>query len=167
MTPPIILDIEASGFGVGSYPIEIGYADASGATWSAQVQPQADWLHWDHQAEKLHQQSRQELVQHGQTPHAIATYLNLTFTGQTLYTDGWYQDFVWLHSLYEAAGMNPSFKLEDLSVLLTTEQQSVWHDTKQSIRDTFALPEHRAAMDAKVLQLTWLRTIDLTPALVD
>jgi hypothetical protein len=165
MTPPIILDIEASGFGAGSYPIEIGYADASGDTWSAQVQPQAGWVHWDDKAEKLHKQSRQQLVEHGQTPHAIATHLNLTFTGQTLYTDGWYQDFVWLHSLYDAAGLNPSFKLEDLSVLLTIEQQIAWHDTKQAIRDTFALPEHRAAMDAKALQLTWLKTAESAPAL--
>lgn len=164
MTPLIILDIEASGFGVGSYPIEIGYVDANGATWSAQVQPHADWLHWDHEAEKLHQQSRQELMVHGQTPHAIATHLNLAFAGKTLYTDGWYQDFVWLHSLYEAAGMNPSFKLEDLSVLLTYEQQAVWHETKQHIRDTHKLPEHRAAMDAKALQLTWLKTAEIIHA---
>ena len=165
MNPPIILDIEASGFGVGSYPIEIGYVEASGAVWSAQVQPHAEWLHWDHEAEKLHQQSRQELLQHGQTAREIAIHLNNTFAGQTVYTDGWYQDFVWLHSLYEAAGMSPAFKLEDLSVLLTPEQKTVWHDTKQGIRDAFELQQHRAAFDAKALQLTWLKTIETTAAI--
>lgn len=164
MTPPIILDIEASGFGVGSYPIEIGYVDASGSTWSALVKPAPDWQHWDHEAAKLHKQSRQELQQRGRSAHAIASHLNLTFAGETLYTDGWYQDFVWLHSLYEAAGMNPSFKLEDLSMLLTPEQQAVWHETKQHIREVHALAEHRAAMDAKALQLTWLKTAEVIPA---
>jgi hypothetical protein len=167
MTPPIILDIEASGFGVGSYPIEIGYVDAYGAVWSAQVQPHAEWLHWDHEAEKLHQQSRQELVQHGQTTHEIATHLNKTFAGQTVYTDGWYQDFVWLHNLYEAAGMSPAFKLEDLSILLTAEQKSAWHEVKQGIRDAFLLQQHRAAGDAKVLQLTWLKTTEMAAVLTD
>lgn len=167
MTPPIILDIEASGFGAGSYPIEIGYVDASGAVWSAQVRPHAEWLHWDHEAEKLHQQSRQELLQYGQTAQEIAAHLNKTFAGQTVYTDGWYQDFVWLHSLYEAAGMSPAFKLEDLSVLLTPEQKSVWHDTQQGIRDAFELQQHRAALDAKTLQLTWLKTTEMTVALAD
>jgi hypothetical protein len=164
MNPPIILDIEASGFGVGSYPIEIGYIDAAGNVWSAQVQPHAEWLHWDDEAEKLHQQSRQELEQHGQTAREIAMHLNKTFAGQTVYTDGWYQDFVWLHSLYEAAGMSPAFKLEDLGVLLSPEQKAVWHDTKQGIRDAFGLEQHRAAIDAQALQLTWLKTCEMATA---
>jgi hypothetical protein len=164
MVPPVILDIEASGFGVGSYPVEIGYVDSHGDVWSAQVQPHANWLHWDDEAAKLHQQSRQDLLQHGQTAREIAMHLNQVFAGQTLYTDGWYQDFVWLHSLYEAAGMSPSFKLEDLSVLLSTEQKSVWHETKQNILETFSLQQHRAATDAKVLQLTWLKTADMALA---
>lgn len=165
MKPPIILDIEASGFGAGSYPVEIGYADASGQGWSAQVQPHTDWLHWDMEAEKLHQQSRQSLEVHGHTAREIALHLNHVFCGKTVYTDGWYQDFVWLHSLYEAAGLNPNFKLEDLRLTLTAEQKAVWHETKQILRDNTALQHHRALADAKVLQLTWLKTAEMTAAL--
>lgn len=167
MVPPIILDIEASGFGVGSYPVEIGYADADGTTWSAQVQPHADWLHWDKEAEKLHQQSRQSLEAYGQTVQDIAAHLNQVFAGKTVYTDGWYQDFVWLHNLYEAAGLSPKFKLEDLSLTLTPEQKTAWHETKQNIRENLALQQHRASTDAKVLQLTWLRTAQAAAALAD
>lgn len=167
MVPPVILDIEASGFGAGSYPVEIGYVDTKGEVWSAQVQPHSDWLHWDKEAEKLHQQSRQSLEAHGQTAQEIAAHLNRVFAGQTVYTDGWYQDFVWLHSLYEAAGLTPRFKLEDLSVTLTPEQQAVWHETKQAVRDRFALQQHRASTDAKVLQLTWLTTAEMAAALTE
>jgi hypothetical protein len=167
MTPPIILDIEASGFGAGSYPVEIGYANASGHVWSAQVQPHADWLHWDKEAEKLHQQSRQSLEMHGQTAREIALHLNRVFEHQTVYTDGWYQDFVWLHALYEAAGLSPHFKLEDLSLTLTAEQKAIWHDTKQQVRDSMALQAHRASTDAKALQLTWIKTAEMTAALID
>lgn len=167
MVPPVILDIEASGFGAGSYPVEIGYVDAAGHVWSAQVRPHADWLHWDKEAEKLHQQSRQSLEAHGQTALEIALHLNQVFADQTIYTDGWYQDFVWLHGLYEAAGLRPHFKLEDLSLTLSPEQKSIWHETKQIVRDTMALQPHRASTDAKALQLTWLKTAELAVALAE
>lgn len=165
MVPPVIIDIEASGFGVGSYPVEIGYVDAHGGMWSAQVQPHPEWLHWDKEAEKLHQQSRQSLEAHGQSVLEIAQHLNQVFAGKVVYTDGWYQDFVWLHSLYEAAGLSPRFKLEDLSVTLTAEQKAAWHATKQHILEQFGLQQHRASADAKVLQLTWLKTAEATTAL--
>ncbi len=167
MSPPIILDIEASGFGVGSYPVEIGYVDAIGHPWSAQVQPHADWLHWDSEAEKLHQQSRQSLEAFGQTAREIALHLNHVFAGKTVYTDGWYQDFVWLHSLYEAAGLSPNFKLEDLGLTLSPAQKALWHDTKLSVRESFALQQHRASTDAKVLQLTWLKTADTSALMAE
>lgn len=167
MIPPAILDIEASGFGVGSYPIEIGYIAEDGTTWSARVQPHEDWQHWDHEAEKLHQQSRHSLEVYGETARVIAMHLNQVFSGQTVYTDGWYQDFVWLHRLYDAAGLSPQFKLEDLSLTLTPEQKAVWHETKQIIRENHAMQAHRAATDAQVLQLTWLRTAQAVTAFAD
>jgi len=167
MVPPVILDIEASGFGAGSYPVEIGYVDTAGHVWSAQVQPHADWLHWDTEAEKLHHQSRQSLEDDGATPREIALHLNHMLNGKTVYTDGWYQDFVWLHRLYEAAGLSPHFKLEDLSLTLTPEQKAAWHDTKQNILESLALQQHRASTDAKVLQLTWLKTAQADTALAD
>lgn len=159
MQPPVILDIEASGFGAGSYPVEIGYADASGETWHALVQPQAEWLHWDDSAAALHLQSRQDLQLHGQSVTSIATHLNRMFAGKTVYCDGWYQDYVWLHSLFEAAEMAPFFKLEDLRLQLSEGQKAVWHDTKQVVIASLAARTHNAATDAKVLQLTWLQTL--------
>lgn len=160
MTLPIILDIEASGFGAGSYPVEIGYVDSLGEVWSAPVQPHADWRHWDANAEKLHQQSRQSLEHAGISAREIARHLNHVFAGKTVYTDGWYQDFVWLHRLYEAAGMSPNFKLEDLSVSLSAEQKVAWHATKDRLRQQTSLPQHRASTDAKLLQLTWRYTAE-------
>jgi hypothetical protein len=69
--------------------------------------------------------------------------------------------------LYEAAGMSPRFKLEDLSVTLSPEQQAVWHETKQALRESLALQQHRASTDAKVLQLTWLKTAEMATALTE
>ena len=62
---PTILDIEASGFGRGSYPIEIGFSDGQGGLFCSLIQPEADWLHWDDSAEALHGLSRELLLTHG------------------------------------------------------------------------------------------------------
>ncbi len=157
--PPIILDIEASGFGVGSYPVEIGYVDAEGHSWYALVQPQLEWQHWDDSAQALHMQSRADLQAFGLSVRQIAQHLNQHFVGKTVYSDGWYQDYVWLHSLFEAAEMTPLFKLEDLRLQLSESQKAVWHDTKQVVIASLAARTHNAATDAKVLQLTWLQTL--------
>ena len=47
--PPII-DLEASGFGRGSYPIEVGYALEDRQTVSYLVKPASDWQHWSEEA---------------------------------------------------------------------------------------------------------------------
>ena len=49
-----VIDIEASGFGLSSYPIEIGLVLANGATYCALVKPHTSWGHWDRGAEKVH-----------------------------------------------------------------------------------------------------------------
>ena len=44
-------------FGTSNLVGDIG----KGEVWSAQVQPHSDWLHWDKEAEKLHQQQLKTL----------------------------------------------------------------------------------------------------------
>jgi hypothetical protein len=43
---PIIIDVEASGLGHGSYPIEVGFALADGETHCRLIKPEEDWQHW-------------------------------------------------------------------------------------------------------------------------
>lgn len=157
-TLPIILDIEASGLALRSYPIEIGYADARGNTWCALVHPQLEWIHWDPRAESLHQISRKTLLECGLAPKDIAQHLNEAFLNQVVYCDAWMNDFVWLSRLYDAADMRPHFRLEDLRLILTPAQADSWHQTKQRIYQTKPSVRHRASADAKLLQDTWLQT---------
>ncbi len=158
MNTPIIIDIEASGFGKDSYPIEVGYVNEEGKTWCSLIAPQADWLHWDSEAEKLHHVSRETLRRHGKEALAIAGHLNEVFLNKTVYTDAWINDFTWMNLLFEVAGMQPHFKLEDLRNVLTEHQQAVWHETKLAIEKDLKLDRHRASTDAKVIQLTWMQT---------
>ena len=51
--PPIIIDIEASGFGAESYPIEIGVVLGDGAKYCSLIEPRPEWTHWDPAAETV------------------------------------------------------------------------------------------------------------------
>jgi len=54
--------------------------------------------------------------------------------------------------------MSPSFKLEDLLMKLNEHQQAHWHEIKQQVIAEMGAIRHRASTDARVLQMTWLRT---------
>lgn len=158
MTPPIILDIEASGFGKNSYPIEIGFVSEQAETWCALIKPETDWLHWDDSAEQVHQISRATLHQHGKTAACVAQELNDRLHNAVVYTDGWIHDFIWMARLFDAADMVPHFKLEDLRHVLTHQQEVDWESTKREVLKEIKVDRHRASIDAKVIQMTWLRT---------
>lgn len=158
MLPPIILDIEASGFGKDSYPIEIGFIDENLHTWCTLIKPEADWQHWDKSAEHMHAITRESLLNHGKTSEIVAETLNEKLRDKIVYTDGWMHDFTWISLLFDSAHLAPRFKLEDLRHVLTSKQQDCWHTVKNNILADLKTHRHRASIDAKVLQLTWLRT---------
>ncbi len=153
MQLPAILDIEASGFGRGSYPIEVGLVAADGALFCALVRPEPDWLHWDDEAEALHGISRELLLSHGRPARWLAEQINQRLAGQTVYCDGWGQDYPWLSRLYDAAELSPSFRLDDLRQLLSEPEAQRWRDVTEAVRARQQISRHRASSDARVLQL--------------
>lgn len=154
---PAVLDIEASGFGRDSYPVEVGYVLANGQTWCSLIRPVAAWTHWDPEAEKIHRIPLQTAVSHGRDVVEVASELNERLHGLTLYSDGWLNDYVWLMVLFEAAGLTPSFKLDNLRLLLTDQEAAFWAVIKRQITTEMRLQRHRASSDAKILQQTLLR----------
>lgn len=154
---PPILDMEASGFGRNSYPIEVGYVLSDGSSYCTLIRPAQDWTHWDMQAERTHHISRETVQKHGRSALEVAQLMNEHLAGLTLYTDGWANDYSWLAKLYEAAGMSPRFKLDNLRCLLTEEEASQWHRVKEEVALTARIERHRASADAKLLQLTLQR----------
>jgi 3' exoribonuclease, RNase T-like len=155
--PPAVLDIEASGFGQDSYPIEIGFVLADGQTYCSLIRPAPGWTHWDAQAEHLHQIARETAVTHGRDLTDVAQQLNQRLRGLTLYCDGWAHDYVWLNVLFEAAGLRPSFKLDNLRALLTEPEAAAWVGVKRQVSAEMQLERHRASADATVLQQTLIR----------
>ena len=150
---PAILDVEASGFGRGSYPIEIGFVEPAGAMFCALILPDAEWQHWDASAEALHGITRATLLAHGKPVRWVACALNERLRGLTVYCDGWGHDYVWLARLFDCVDMQPSFHLEDLRRLLTEDEAARWHDVTLAVRGEQNLRRHRASSDARVLQL--------------
>ncbi|HEY1131198.1 MAG TPA: hypothetical protein VGF12_17455 [Roseateles sp.] len=153
MQLPPILDIEASGLGRGSYPIEVGFVAADGGLFCGLVLPEPDWQHWDPAAEALHGISRELLLRHGRPAAWIAEQLNERLAGQTVYCDGWGQDYPWLARLFDAAGRRQGFKLDDLRRLLSEAEAQRWRGVTDAVRRREQLTRHRASSDARVLQL--------------
>ncbi|GAA5170754.1 hypothetical protein [Modicisalibacter zincidurans] len=161
MTLPTLLDIEASGFGRGSYPIEVGLARADGSVCAFLIQPQNEWTHWDPKAELLHGISRSRLEREGYPAIEVARWLNdeLAEIG-IAYSDSWGYDSTWLSLLFHHAGMLPRFRLEALRSLLDESQLRCWKRTKEALIRERGIQRHRAGEDARLLQLTYLRTRD-------
>ena len=154
---PAVLDIEASGFGRHSYPIEVGCVLPDGTSFCSLVRPEPDWVHWDPEAEKLHQISRELTVKVGRSALEVAHLLNTHLRGLTVYSDGWANDFTWISALFEAVDLSPYFKLENLRSLLSEDEAARWHGVKQQVADELGLQRHRASNDARVLQCTLQR----------
>lgn len=149
---PCALDIEASGFGRGSYPIEVGYVLPDGRAICMLVRPAAAWTHWDDGAEQVHGITRGLLARHGHEAREVALVLNRDLAGQTVYCDGWAHDYAWLAALFEAAGLSPAFKLESVGALLDDGHLALLDEARRVASAELGLQRHRASNDARVLQ---------------
>lgn len=156
---PNIIDIEASGFGRGGYPIEIGVSMSDGEAHCFLIQPYEDWTHWEVEAERLHRLSRETIVRFGMNGGYVARQLNKYLEGQTVYTDAWGHDSSWLALLYDRAEIRQHFKLEHLASITSEEQKTVWEKTRVQVTQELGLKRHRASADARIIQTTWLRTL--------
>jgi hypothetical protein len=157
MKQPCVIDIEASGFGRNSYPIEIGYVLPDGQARCMLVAPAPGWVHWDESAAQVHGITRAVLCNHGLSVSEVARTLNRDLAGLTAYCDGWAHDYAWLAVLFEAANMNPSFKLETVNRLLGDTQLSQLDDQRRVALAEMGLTRHRASNDARALQLALKR----------
>jgi hypothetical protein len=154
---PTVLDIEASGFGRHSYPIEVGYVLPNGEAFCTLIRPEPEWTHWDPEAERLHHISRELVIARGRPAVEVARLLNSRLVGQTIYSDGWANDYSWLGILFDVADMTPGFRIENLRALLAEGEAARWHAVKQQVSQELGVQRHRASTDARVLQLTFQR----------
>lgn len=164
--PPTILDVEASGFGSDSFPIEIGVKRADGARFCRLIKPYPGWHHWSTEAEALHGISREQLEKYGQSGIEVCKQLNAFMGKHVAYSDGWVVDYPWLINLYAEAGVLMTFKLSALEYILSETQMEHWHATKQTLMKANSVSRHRASVDAELIQQTYISTASL-PALAE
>ncbi len=156
---PSIIDVEASGFGGMSYPIEVGIVLDDDTKYCSLIMPAPEWDHWDSEAEKFHRIARDVLETYGRPVHEVAARLNQLLQGKTLYTDGWVVDKPWLTTLFHKARMNMDFSVSPLELILSEAQMERWHDTKDKILAEVKKHRHRASFDAWIIQETYKRTL--------
>lgn len=156
---PSIIDIEASGFGDSSYPIEVGIVLENGKKYCSLISPESSWTHWDIKAEKIHQLSREKIAKYGKSIHEVTEKLNKLLFSQTLYSDGWVVDKPWLIKLFHAAGKSMSFSISPLEIILSEAQMAIWHKTKEEVTERMNLTRHRASNDALIIQETFKQTL--------
>ena len=154
---PTVIDLEASGFGPRSYPIEVGFCLPDGSTFCTLIRPEPEWTHWDPQAEKLHHITRDLVLQRGRSAAEVARLLNTELKGQTVYSDGWANDYSWMGALFDVADLSPHFRLENLRALLQENEADHWHECKLQVALELGTQRHRASADARLLQLTLQR----------
>ncbi|MBU2924674.1 hypothetical protein [Colwellia sp. 4_MG-2023] len=153
---PIIVDVEASGFGSLSYPVEIGIALPNGERYCSLIAPDPTWLHWDPEAEALHGLSRDKLITNGKSPKEVCQSLNALLKGETLYSDGWTVDYPWIRTLFQAGREDITFRVSALEMVLKEEDFLSWDKTKAMVREKIGAGRHRASWDARVIQETFL-----------
>lgn len=154
---PAVIDIEASGFGRESYPIEVGVVLPNGKCNCYLIKPASNWTYWDSKAELVHGITRELLMEKGLDPRRVAMDLNDLLLGTRVYTDAWSYDLSWLGKLYDLAEVNQLYTLESLCKLMSEQQSSQWHQTKDKVIREFHLKRHRASADAKIIQETLKR----------
>jgi hypothetical protein len=156
---PIIIDVEASGFGPGSYPIEVGVALEDCSTRCFLIRPASGWTHWDAEAEHMHGISRKLLLSHGQSARDVAEQLNELLLYKLVYSDAWGHDQSWLALLFDTAGLPRRFRMESLRRLLDEEHLDHWYTEKDAALNDLDNVRHRASNDALILQRTLLGTL--------
>ena len=157
---PTIIDVEASGFGAGSYPIEVGVAFPDGKSWCGLIRPEPGWSHWDPAAEAVHHISREILASRGKLARDVALDLNRLLAGQTIYSDAWGNDRSWLARLFDATGISQHFQLESLRALLSDSQLRQWQQARGGVIAALGQTRHRASVDALVIQRTFRESLE-------
>lgn len=152
-----MLCMEGSGTGPASVPIEIGFVLPDGGGYCTLIRPPAGWTHWDAKAERVHRIARETTVAHGRAVAEVAAQLNQRLAGSLLYCEAWAQADDWLRLLFDAAGMAPTFRVENLRALLTSREAAVWPVLQRQVASEMRLRRHRASSDAKLLQRTLVR----------
>lgn len=113
----VIIDIEASGFGPDSYPIEIAYSNFNGSfSDSFLINPETavGWDHWDTSSEAVHGIRKEDLISKGVSVDEAVKRLNNALCGYHALSDNVYFDQDWMTALFNSTPEKPHFSMLSL-----------------------------------------------------
>lgn len=143
----VIIDIEASGLGDESYPIEVAWGHRNNPTLydSFLICPPDDWTHWDGYAESsIHRISREVLLKDGVCVEDAVARLDSQLEGAVVYSDYVPADRPWIVKLYNHLGREPTFQVRSVYSLIPPDKVADYirrYDSTQT--------EHRALADVR------------------
>ncbi len=163
---PCFIDVEASGFGNGSYPIEIAWSNEEGEIQRYLINPTSipSWTHWNTESEKIHGIERQRLERNGWSPEFVADRLSENLHGETIYTDAPKFDEKWVEQLFIAVDKPMPFHFEHIDELLVKllhkPNEAVWEvslriDTLKADLAAIRSGIHAAGYDVGYLLQLW------------
>lgn len=109
------IDLEASGLGAKSWPIEAGWCYTSGKPQAMLIRPDESWPldQWDENAFALHGVPYEMLQKFGVAPEKVCQALNHALGGKIVYSDAPDWDGFWFYRLFQTAGVRQKFALCD------------------------------------------------------
>lgn len=154
-----IIDIEASGLHINSYPIEIAVL-IQGNIHSWLITPETEWTYWNSTAESLHGISRQTLMADGLSAIQVAEELNelMETSSGVLYSDAVQWDADWLKTLYDTTESVQQFNLLPIEALLSAEEKANFNLNLKDIIRSGQYRQHRAEEDVKIIYECYKRT---------
>lgn len=149
MNHAIILDVEASGLGDNSFPIEIGWVNRFNRrdNDSFLLCPDPSWTFWDDYAEEtIHRISRACLLEEGIDVVNACHRLNNSLKGQRILSDAAQTDRFWIQKLFSCADIQCEFSIGSIYELIPGDKADVFQRRlkKENV-------PHRALEDARAI----------------
>ncbi len=165
---PCFIDVEATGFGVDSYPIEIAWSDEAGEIHRCLIDPTPvpEWTAWGAEAEHVHGIDLERLRRNGWPPDYVATRLTEDLAGKVVYSDAPDYDRRWIGRLFTAIARPLSFQVDHIDELLLATLRApeapVWQtmariDRLKNEVTAVSSGKHSAGYDVGYLLQLWRR----------
>ena len=163
---PFFIDLEATGFGPESYPIEIAWSDATGEITRYLINPASvpGWDSWDDGAELVHGLERKRLIRNGWPADFVAERVAEALGGHRVYSDAPDYDQRWLGRLFTAVRQPTPVRLEHVDELLLATMRRpsefIWQVVaridalKQQVK-ALSAGKHSAGYDVGYLVQLW------------
>lgn len=156
-----IIDVEASGLHVESYPIEIAIL-LGGVVHSWLIKPAPQWQYWCPRAEAIHGISRTELNHKGLDLKSVANELNALMKDNTgiLYSDADRWDDDWINTLYTQTGIKQSFHVLSIYDLFEKEHDPAFQGHIRRLSTSGKYRRHRAGEDVQMIYEAYTKTVN-------